>query len=158
MALVNRGELEIGYRDFNNQSTSLTIFRPQELDAGDIVAYNVASAAIAAAFDAITLGQRNRFVQANLANVQVPYLRSTNPLAQKHVEWRIHMLDNVTNRPFSYKIGTADLAATGALLPGTKLADMTADVWVDIKTTLEASSVSPLGNAVTVIGAELIEP
>lgn len=155
LATVTRAELELMYRDFNAEPTSLTLTGAAPAD-GDFVADRTLATAVANAINAITDGVQNRFAYTPGATIQRPRVRSTSQHSMKEKVWVFHYMDSVTGLPYTKTLGTADTGVAGLLLPGTNQVDPASAEFTALKTAWDAWVTHPdTGNATELIKVEI---
>lgn len=157
MALVDRGSLEIEFRDYDKEPTSITFFR-ENVAAVDWETEQPLYSGVVVALDALLLGKRSKVTQSPIVTADVPVERSTNTSALREVKWRLIFRDSVTLDQVTARIGTADMTLAGVRIVGTDKADMTHALWVALKDALDDYGVinPQTGNAMTLVDAELI--
>lgn len=155
MAATTLGALELEYRDYDKEPTSITFFRDQ-VAAADWETDQPAFSAVRTALNNLLLGEINNTKFMPLVNGNQPAIRSLDPNAMREVKWRLIFRDLTTLDEVTMRIGTAE-PGNGHLIVGSKKADMTDAEWVALHDALETFGVvnPATGNLMELVDAEI---
>lgn len=155
MAAVDIGGVEIEYRDYDKEPTSITFFS-QNIAAADWETAQPLFSAVRTALNNLVLGEPNTTRFMPLISTNQPAVRSLDPNAMREVKWRLIFRDLTTLDEVTMRIGTAE-PGNGHLIVGSKKANMADAEWVALHDALEAFEVinPATGNLMELVDAEI---
>lgn len=106
--------------------------------------------------DAVSAVSKGNHVQATVTAVQRVEAGSVpaDPYAQREIKALVRYEDDVSFKKYSWEVPIADLDALATA--GTDVIDITAGAMATFVTAVETYAVSPEGNALTVLSAQIV--
>ena len=148
------GSVSLTFRDYSNE-TSIHSMDIPDLTAANFDAYVDTGGFIPDYYDAvngITLGNigSERISARDILVSQAP---AGSAFAQVELKWLVFYSDDVTGKVYRREIPTPDLSL---LVAGTDLLNLASGAGATWKTAAEALWVSPDGNAITIMKAQVV--
>lgn len=132
---------DITFRDWSRELSTSQVFVPH-LTALNITAELITIGSLRTAIEGIVLGETAKDRVVN--NQQILSAdAASSPLAQRENKWLVRYHGATTQKKFSLEIPTADIGATGRLLPDSDYADLTETGMAAFVAAFEAAAVSP---------------
>lgn len=142
------------FTDYSNENSSVG-FAAVDLNAGNFAAQETASAALAVAVGALSIGSLvKRVVQdIPLDSPDTP----TNPFAQRELKWHVDYRGAISGKAFSIEIPCANLTAT-TVNGNTDEANVSDTLWTNFISAFVAYAKSPDDptEAVEFVGAHVV--
>lgn len=132
--------------DYSNEKSRVTVYNGA-ITSASIAGFLTQFGALRTAIEGITLGvvQQEAWVgdRTVISNTPPP-----NEFAQRELKWMVTYTGDTSNKVFQVTVPTAD--ATGNLVPGTDLADLTTTAMAAFVTAFEAIARTPDSDLETV--------
>lgn len=137
--------------DYSNEKSSFAV-TSITVNAGNLAAQQTEAAALAAAIDALTIGELTKQTM-NLVILDTPAI-PTDPYAQRELKWLVTYVGDASGKSFNVEIAAPDL--TGNTVVNSDVANLASTDWAAFVTAFEAYVRSPDNGTetVTVIKAE----
>lgn len=132
--------------DYSNEKSRVTVYNGA-ITSASIAGYLTQFGALRTAIEGITLGvvQQEAWVGDRTVISNTP---PANEFAQRELKWMVTYTGDTSNKVFQVTVPTAD--ATGNLVPGTDLADLTTTAMAAFVTAFEAIARTPDSDLETV--------
>ena len=145
------GKIVLTYADYGGELSSFQI-PIIDTNAANFDANTTLMDTLITKLDALTDGLQVKQSRSHLVS-GAGSGNSAIPAAQREAKWLITFSDDVTGKQYQREIPCAVLSATTMLQDVEGNANWGNAVWTDFKAAFEAVAESPVGNAVTLIGA-----
>lgn len=142
------------FTDYSNENSSVGV-TAEDLTAANFAAQETASAALAVAIGALSIGTLVKRVVADIP-LDSP-ATPTNPFAQRELKWHVDYRGATTGKSFSIEIPCANLTAD-TVSGNTDNADVSDTLWTNFITAFQAYAKSPDDplEAVEFVGAHVV--
>ncbi len=145
------GKLTLTYADFGGEKSTFQVpllaFTAANFDANNTLVDSLVNS-----IDALTIGLEVRQARMH-SDTGTGSGQSSAVLAQREAKWLVTFSDDVTGKNYQREIPCPLLSAATLLQDIGGNANITDTLWTDFITDFEAVVLSPVGNAVTFVGA-----